>query len=239
MKKIRGFTLIELLIVVAIIAILAAIAVPNFLEAQVRAKVSRARTDMRSLAMAVEAYYVDNNIYPAWATCTGGFFPNTIANTVTYNEWILIQAGKPNQGAARFPCFVLNRRDVPAANFMTLTSPLSYITTYPVDPFASTKGVIFTYFSVWPGDGRVAPRGGVGWILSSFGPDVDEFKQPQFQATPFSGYNPTISQPSTNDPFLVIPGGLIAGRGPGGGVCFTYDPTNGTVSPGDLWRVKQ
>ncbi len=57
----RAFTLIELLIVVAIIAILAAIAVPNFLEAQTRAKVSRAKNDMRSVATGMEAYAVDNN----------------------------------------------------------------------------------------------------------------------------------------------------------------------------------
>ena len=63
----KGFTLIELLIVVAIIAILAAIAVPNFLEAQVRSKVSRVKADHRSLATAIEAYYVDNNSYPAVA----------------------------------------------------------------------------------------------------------------------------------------------------------------------------
>lgn len=60
----RGFTLIELLIVVAIIAILAAIAVPNFLEAQVRSKVSRAKADMRTIATALESYAVDNNRYP-------------------------------------------------------------------------------------------------------------------------------------------------------------------------------
>ncbi len=61
MKK--AFTLIELLIVVAIIAILAAIAVPNFLEAQVRAKVSRCKSDMRNLANALESYFVDQNKY--------------------------------------------------------------------------------------------------------------------------------------------------------------------------------
>lgn len=64
MQNKRAFTLIELLIVVAIIAILAAIAVPNFLEAQVRSKVSRAKSDMRSLTTGMEAYFVDWNRYP-------------------------------------------------------------------------------------------------------------------------------------------------------------------------------
>jgi prepilin-type N-terminal cleavage/methylation domain-containing protein len=60
----RAFTLIELLIVVAIIAILAAIAVPNFLEAQTRSKVSRVQADFRTIATAIESYFVDKNSYP-------------------------------------------------------------------------------------------------------------------------------------------------------------------------------
>lgn len=59
-----GFTLIELLIVVAIIAILAAIAIPNFLLAQTRAKVSKILGDFRTIGTALESYYVDNNAYP-------------------------------------------------------------------------------------------------------------------------------------------------------------------------------
>jgi prepilin-type N-terminal cleavage/methylation domain-containing protein len=57
----QGFTLIELLIVVAIIAILAAIAVPNFLEAQTRAKVSRVMSDLRTYDTAMEMYRIDHN----------------------------------------------------------------------------------------------------------------------------------------------------------------------------------
>ncbi len=64
MKKESGFTLIELLIVVAIIGILAAIAVPNFLNAQTRAKVARCYSDMKALSTGFEMYQIDNNSYP-------------------------------------------------------------------------------------------------------------------------------------------------------------------------------
>ncbi|MFH1742355.1 MAG: prepilin-type N-terminal cleavage/methylation domain-containing protein [bacterium] len=59
-----SFTLIELLIVVAIIGILAAIAVPNFLNARLRAKVTRAYSDMGSLGKALDMYFLDHNDFP-------------------------------------------------------------------------------------------------------------------------------------------------------------------------------
>lgn len=68
MKQKQGFTLIELLIVVAIIGILAAIAVPNFLNAQVRAKIAAVKADFNSLTTAMESYRLDANAYPTWYT---------------------------------------------------------------------------------------------------------------------------------------------------------------------------
>ncbi len=64
----KGFTLIELMIVIAIIIILAAIAIPNYLRMTERAKRSRVAGDFTALATALEAYQVDWGKYPVSAT---------------------------------------------------------------------------------------------------------------------------------------------------------------------------
>ena len=115
-----GFTLIELLIVVAIIAILALIAVPNFLEAQTRSKVSQAAAEMKSLEVAIEAYAVDNNAYPYYYLC----------------RW-------ETEDVPPFPEY--GSREQNRWELKVLTTPVSYITTIPKDPFGEPIGY-------WPYD---------------------------------------------------------------------------------------
>jgi prepilin-type N-terminal cleavage/methylation domain-containing protein len=66
MKR-RGFTLIELMVVIAIIIILAAIAIPNYLSMTARAKRSRVASDFAAIATALETYRTDWNQYPKGA----------------------------------------------------------------------------------------------------------------------------------------------------------------------------
>lgn len=64
MSKERGFTIVELLVVVVIIGIVAAIAIPNLLAAIDRSRQKRTMSDMRTIATAIEAYAVDHGFYP-------------------------------------------------------------------------------------------------------------------------------------------------------------------------------
>ena len=67
-KKRKGFMLLELIIVVAIIGILAAIAVPNLIGMTDEAKVARIQSDLSTIGTAAELYYVKNGSYPTELT---------------------------------------------------------------------------------------------------------------------------------------------------------------------------
>ena len=114
-KTAKGFTLIELLIVVAIIGIIAAIAIPNLLNAIDRGKQKRTMADMRSIGTAVESYAVDNNVYPVAADAatlqtqvepiyikkmpTADGWANTFQVTSTTTEYTLYSTGKDGTGS--------------------------------------------------------------------------------------------------------------------------------------------
>ena len=88
MKKRKGFTLIELMIVIAIIIILAAIAIPNYLRMTERARRSRVAGDFTSIATALEAYSVDWGHYPLTADAAAEQFGRDHVETQIHNEII-------------------------------------------------------------------------------------------------------------------------------------------------------
>lgn len=178
-----AFTLIELLIVVAIIAILAAIAVPNFLEAQVRAKVSRVQSDMRSVSVAIESYFVDQNKYMPYNIPVGG--------------------------------------KIGEQQIYLITTPIAYLSAIPEDVFQSSKPMkapvaqknYMAFFGPVPryflySTNTFLLNGATGWSIRCMGPDTD---------WDLVGYGP--------DSDTTIPEN---GK---------YDPTNGTISNGDVLRV--
>jgi prepilin-type N-terminal cleavage/methylation domain-containing protein len=182
MSKQRGFTLIELLIVVAIIAILAAIAVPNFLEAQIRSKVTRVKSEFRTIATAVEAYAVDHNKYPR------------SVHTVLY----------PGD-AAYYPGAGLVRNVL----WWGLSTPIAYISRVDyLDPFMTTdvalniEDRLYTYQNLLVMSERVGGAYWDGcleffgpWRLASVGPDktfIAPFPAPTFNLI-YDATNGTVS----------------------------------------------
>ncbi len=236
MKK--AFTLIELLIVVAIIAILAAIAVPNFLEAQTRAKVSRVLSDQRTYATALETYMIDNSAYPTYyaanmkATKPAGITDNI--NTALLKAANV--SGQPLTDAGNLPTFAFKNASGAGATAVppvSLTSPVSYLSTYVPDTFASNKQLTFAYVS-----------GPAGFLVWSPGPDGLN----QLNGSPTvnsAGELIIYGGESLPSPYLITgpvtsankPAGSI-GTAPSAGEAFTYDATNGTASAGDTYRTK-
>lgn len=176
----KAFTLIELLIVVAIIAILAAIAVPNFIEAQTRSKVSRTMADMRSLTTALETYRTDYSKYP----------PATKGMVMDFKSYL--------------------------QRFVPLSTPVSYVSSIMDDVFNKfgemppyNEYKTFDYFEIT---------------------DLNDSAQVEFNDQNGVRINAVYQMRSWGpDQVNGRYSGARMGKGP-----IPYDPTNGTVSYGDI-----
>jgi len=213
LKRSYGFTLIELLIVVAIIAILAAIAVPNFLEAQTRAKISRVVSELRTLDTAMKTYRLDHNHYPA-------------DYNADYDGTSHLPPGAESDTSGIFhPGYANTNGSVTAG----LTTPISYISDcWMKDPFVARNQQpgtlrfdfqVYTYNWFYP---KLWGRTGASYYLTR---KYDEF---------YGGYRFGSIGPDRNW-YNTPPGGsqtFVRASTP-------YDATNGTVSLGNIWRSEK
>ncbi len=129
-KRRGGFTLVEIMIVVAIIALLAAIAVPGFLRARKRSQATRILNDLRMIDSAVDQYAIETN--------------RVTGNTVAVADWtnylkkgtVLYNTGKDLLGNAYGAQTVDTLPGVPALSFAGLSdvAPSEFWSPYPIAP---------------------------------------------------------------------------------------------------------
>jgi general secretion pathway protein G len=202
--KSKAFTLIELLIVIAIILILISIALPNFLEAQIRAKLTKVHAELRTLSIALESYRIDHGDYPLDDNEVPSPLHPTGGRDVNGSDWY---------------------------SFMVLTTPSQYLFGVPQDYFQEGNRIgypevpylTYNYHEQrslldprgTPLQGRILERYGIDWVVFGIGPD-------------------RIWQIETVGSSIQIINAIIASRS--GGSTFTYSPTNGTKSLGDIIR---
>lgn len=192
MKRSIGFTLIELLIVVAIIGILAAIAIPNFLQAQVRAKVASTRAEMRTAANALELYRADNSQYPPMGEAgTWQWSPLT-------SDW--------RQFHSRLPS--------------VLSTPVDYVSSIDHDVFKDP-----------------AQFAGLAEWLREINKRYVYYNYPQFKSS--GSYYSATRHHQAGDWLLYSWGPDGDNTNGGVGVYINYDPTNGTVSLGNIFRTQR
>ncbi len=206
-SRFRGFTLIELLIVIAIILILIAIALPNFLEAQIRARLTSARGCLHTYRTANEAYFSDFGIH---APDVDGGERESSTNFPWINLWQL------NRGVS---CGNLGE----LCTFIMLTTPIKYINDLCYDPFLEQrndpnvgKSYSLPEYTTYLSGGRLRKEWGntfgLRYMILSRGADLDS---------------------DAND-YEEIWRHLGPHRHHGTLYPVIYSPTNGTKSDGDL-----
>jgi prepilin-type N-terminal cleavage/methylation domain-containing protein len=206
----KGFTLIELLIVVAIIGILAAIAVPNFMNAQVRAKIARCQSDMKSLSTAIEQMRLDI-----------GFFPvdHWDDDTDLGCERLTVDLGGVGAGP---DCEQRNTFAVLAC----LTSPVAYMSSLPHDPFyeqIGSEGNCYRY-----GD----------YETSYIGKGGGQYNH-NFNALKPGNAEANDMRPLGKNEYVMVGAGPDKEFGLGAGAsdpnrAMPYNASNGTTSSGDI-----